>query len=64
MRLVSAALAVALTPSFVAVPTVAFDFAEPPHPVSPKVVSTAISGVDLGATGRVLRFLRFPERKA
>ena len=46
MRLVSAALAVALTPSFVAVPTVAFDFAEPPHPVSPKVVSTAISGVD------------------
>jgi len=48
MRLVPAALAVALTPAFIAVPTVAFDFADPPHPVSPKVVSTAIKGVDPG----------------
>jgi hypothetical protein len=48
MRLVPAALAVALTPAFIAVPTVAFDFPDPPHPVSPKVVSTAIKGVDPG----------------
>jgi hypothetical protein len=46
MRLVSAVLAVALTPVFVALPTVTFDSADTPHPVSPKVVSTAISGVD------------------
>jgi hypothetical protein len=48
MRLVPAVLAVALTPAFIAAPTVAFDFAGPPHPVSPKVVSTTISGVDPG----------------
>jgi hypothetical protein len=46
MRLVSAALAVALTPAFVAPPTVTFGSADTRHPVSPKVVSTAISGVD------------------
>jgi hypothetical protein len=46
MRLVSAALAVALTPAFVALPTVTFDSTDTPRPVSPKVVSTAISGVD------------------
>ena len=46
MRLLSAALAVALTPAFVALPTVTFASADTPRPVSPKVVSTAISGVD------------------
>ena len=48
MRLVSAALALALTPAFAALPMVTFDAAETPDPVTPRVVSTAISGLDLG----------------
>ena len=46
MRLISAALAVALTPAFVALPTVTFASADTPRPVSPRVASTAIGGVD------------------
>src|SRR4029079_3353220 len=61
MRLVPAALAVALTPAFIAVPTVAFDLADPPHPVSPKVVSTAISGVDPGELAGSARPLAFTD---
>ncbi|KQZ88742.1 hypothetical protein ASD62_04890 [Phycicoccus sp. Root563] len=52
MRLISAALAVALTPAFVALPTVSFAAADTPHPVAPKVVSTPISGIDAGAARR------------
>ncbi|WP_406830290.1 peptidoglycan-binding protein [Pedococcus sp. KACC 23699] len=46
MRLISAALAVALTPVFVALPTVSFASADTPRPVAPKVVSTPIGGID------------------
>jgi hypothetical protein len=46
MRLISAALAVALTPVFVALPTVSFAQADAPRPVAPKVTSTPISGID------------------
>lgn len=49
MRLISAALAVALTPVFVALPTVSFAASDPARPVSPKVSSVAISGVDTAA---------------
>ena len=52
MRLISAALAVALTPAFVALPTVSFAAADAPRPVAPKVVSTPISGVDPAAASR------------
>jgi len=49
MRLISAALAVALTPVFVALPTVSFAASDPARPVSPKVSSVASSGVDTAA---------------
>ena len=52
MRLISAALAVALTPVFVALPTVSFAATDAPRPVAPKVVSTAISGIDPTAASR------------
>lgn len=49
MRLISAALAVALTPVFVALPTVSFAAPDPARPVAPKVSSVAIGGVDRAA---------------
>jgi len=52
MRLISAALAVALTPVFVALPTVSFAAPDAPHPVRPSVVSTPISGIDAPAAAR------------
>lgn len=52
MRLISAALAVALTPAFVALPTVSFAASDAPRPVAPKVVSTPISGIDPAAASR------------
>ncbi len=52
MRLISAALAVALTPAFVALPTVSFAAADTPRPVAPKVVNTPISGIDRAAAQR------------
>ena len=52
MRLISAALAVALTPVFVALPTVSFASPDAPHPVRPSVVSTSISGIDATAAAR------------
>ena len=49
MRLISAALAVALTPVFVALPTVSFAAPDPARPVAPKVSNVAIGGVDRAA---------------
>jgi peptidoglycan hydrolase-like protein with peptidoglycan-binding domain len=49
VRLISAALAVALTPAFVALPTVSFAAADKPRPVAPSVVSERIGGIDPGA---------------
>lgn len=46
MKLISAALAVALTPAFVALPTVSFASPDKPRPVAPVVASSAIAGVD------------------
>ena len=46
MRVISAAAAVALMPAFVALPTVSFASPDTPRPVAPRVVSTAIGGVD------------------
>ncbi|GAA4717140.1 hypothetical protein GCM10025782_12790 [Pedococcus ginsenosidimutans] len=54
MRLISAALAVALTPAFVALPTVSFAAPDAPHPVRPSVVSTSISGIDGAAAAKEL----------
>lgn len=45
MRIVSAALAVALTPVFVALPTVSFATTDKPHPVTPRVTTTAVPAV-------------------
>ena len=45
MRLLSAALAVALTPVFVALPTVSFASTDRPHPVAPKVTTTGVPAV-------------------
>ncbi|MGA8977870.1 MAG: FG-GAP-like repeat-containing protein [Pedococcus sp.] len=56
MRLISAALAVALTPAFVVLPTISFAAAaDAPRPVAPKVVSTPISGIDPAAASREAR---------
>jgi peptidoglycan hydrolase-like protein with peptidoglycan-binding domain len=52
MRLISAALAVALTPVFVALPTVSFAAPDQPRPVAPTVSSVAIGGVDRGALAK------------
>jgi peptidoglycan hydrolase-like protein with peptidoglycan-binding domain len=52
MRLISAALAVALTPVFVALPTVSFAAPDQARPVAPKVSSVAIGGVDRGALAK------------
>lgn len=49
MRLISAALAVALTPVFVALPTVSFAAPDPARPVAPKVTDAPIGGVDHAA---------------
>ena len=49
MRLITAALAVALTPVFVALPTVSFAAPDPARPVAPKVSNVAIGGVDRAA---------------
>ncbi len=46
MRLLSAALAVALTPVFVTLPTVSFAEGDAPRAVAPKVESVRISGID------------------
>lgn len=53
MRLLTAALAVALTPVFVAVPTVSFAKTHTPHPVAPTVTNSRITGVDNGSLGAV-----------
>ena len=53
MRLVSAVLAVALTPAFVALPTVSFAAPHAPHPVAPQVQTTAVGGVDKGPSSRL-----------
>ncbi len=45
MRLFSAALAVALTPAMVALPTVSFASTDKPHPVAPRVITTAVPAV-------------------
>ena len=55
MRLISAALAVALTPAFIALPTISFAAADTPEPVAPKVVSTSIAGIDPAAASREAR---------
>ncbi|HEY7719142.1 MAG TPA: FG-GAP-like repeat-containing protein [Pedococcus sp.] len=52
MRLLSAALAVTLTPVFVALPTVSFAAPDHARPVAPKVANAAIHGVDHGALAR------------
>ncbi|WP_270889568.1 FG-GAP-like repeat-containing protein [Pedococcus sp. 5OH_020] len=46
MRLIHAVLAVSLTPAFVALPTVSFAAPDKPRPVTPKVVSMSIRGID------------------
>ena len=54
MRLLPAALAaVAITPVFVALPAVSFASTDAPHPVSPRVQSTAARGVDALAKGQL-----------
>ena len=53
MRLVSAALAVALTPVFVALPTVTFAAPHAPHPVAPHVQTTEVAGVDARSAGQL-----------
>lgn len=54
MRLLPASLAVlAITPVFVALPTVSFASADTPHPVAPRVQSTAIRGVDATAKAQL-----------
>lgn len=45
-RLLSSVLALALTPAFVALPTVSFATTDKPHPVAPRVTTTAVVGVD------------------
>ena len=52
MRLISAALAIALTPAFVALPTVSFAGTDTPRPVRPTVMSTPLSGIDPAAAHR------------
>jgi peptidoglycan hydrolase-like protein with peptidoglycan-binding domain len=46
VRLISAALAVALTPAFIALPTVSFAASDTPHPVKPQVRTSGVRGVD------------------
>ena len=54
VRLLPAALAaVAITPIFVALPTVSFASTDTPHPVAPKVQSTGAHGVDARAEGQL-----------
>lgn len=54
VRLLSASLAaLAITPVFVALPTVSFASTHAPHPVVPRVQSTAIRGVDAVAKGQL-----------
>ena len=54
VRLLRAALAaVAITPVFVALPTVSFAAPVSPHPVAPKVQTTGARGVDPLAAGRL-----------
>ncbi|HEY3535026.1 MAG TPA: FG-GAP-like repeat-containing protein [Pedococcus sp.] len=53
MRLASAVLAVALTPAFVALPTVSFAAPHAPHPVAPHVQTTEVRGVDRGPSARL-----------
>ncbi len=54
MRLLSAALAaVAITPVFVALPTVSFAAADTPHPVKPRVQSFDVRGIDARAEGQL-----------
>jgi hypothetical protein len=54
VRLLSAALAaVAITPVFVALPTVSFAAPDAPHPVKPRVQSTRIGGIDARAEGQL-----------
>ncbi|MDU0314386.1 FG-GAP-like repeat-containing protein [Phycicoccus sp. M110.8] len=54
MRLLRAALAaVAITPVFVALPTVSFAAPVSPHPVAPRVQTTGARGVDPLAAGRL-----------
>ncbi|MDF2143817.1 FG-GAP-like repeat-containing protein [Knoellia sp. p5-6-4] len=48
-RLLSSTLALALTPAFIALPTVSFATTDKPHPVAPRVTSTAVVGVDASA---------------
>lgn len=60
VRLLPASLAVlAITPVFVALPTVSFASTDAPHPVAPRVQSTAVRGIDASSAGhlrnRVLR---------
>ncbi|SDO78576.1 Repeat domain-containing protein [Pedococcus dokdonensis] len=54
MRLLPASLAaIAITPFFVALPTVSFASTDAPHPVAPHVQSTAVRGVDATAKGQL-----------
>jgi peptidoglycan hydrolase-like protein with peptidoglycan-binding domain len=53
VRLVSAALAVALTPAFLALPTVTFAAPQAPHPVAPHVQTTEVHGVDARSAGQL-----------
>ena len=54
MRLLPASLAaIAITPIFVALPTVSFASTDTPHPVAPHVQSTPVRGVDAAAKGQL-----------
>jgi peptidoglycan hydrolase-like protein with peptidoglycan-binding domain len=57
VRLLSAALAVALTPALIALPTVSFASTDRPHPVAPKVTTTGVPAVSAAeqAPGTALR---------
>ena len=62
MRILSAALAVALTPVFVALPTVSFAATDKPHPVAPRVTTTAVPAVAAAAAGPAARGSTRPVR--
>lgn len=54
MRFLPASLAaLAITPVFVALPTVSFASTDAPHPVAPHVQSTAVRGVDAATKGQL-----------
>ena len=55
MRLISAAITVALTPVFIALPTVSFAQADVPRPVKPMVTSTPIGGIEARHAARLVK---------